>query len=223
VRERLKPPPAPPAGARLDELAGDTLALRAAAAVVDAPGGAYNPLFVLGPEGSGKSALLTAVGNGIREAHDVLVGYVGADTFAAELIEALEHSRLDAWRARYRRAAALLVDDLDRLPAGERAHEELFHLFEELHRSGRQLVFAAAAPPQDLPLPDRLRTRLESGLVVELEEGAGRTRAAARAEPPARTEPPARADHPPSHGMLSREKVPWEWPYAGDWIEEALD
>ena len=169
AQERQQLPPAPPPGPGLDRLGGDSLALRAARAVADAPGSAYNPLYVMGPDGAGKSTLLIALGNTLVERDRRTVAYLGGETFVAGLIEALEHGRLDAWRARLRRADVLLLDDLDTFGEMERAQEELFHLFEELQRAGRQLVFAATAPPQELGVPARLRSRLEGGLVVELD------------------------------------------------------
>lgn len=239
VRERQAPPPEPPPGVTFDSITGDSLAVRAARAVAAAPGDSYNPLYVMGPEGCGKSTLLAAIGNEIRRAGGVLVGYVDAGAFETELIDALERNRLEAWRARYRRADVLLMDDVDELAGTERAQEELFHLFDELHRSGRQLVFASRDAPQSLPLPRRLQSRLESGLVVELEppsEGrrtaagkAGRKRDEPPAESPGREEPARVTVATEAKGarvapwLLSREKVLWEWPYAQDWLEESLD
>jgi chromosomal replication initiator protein len=224
VRERQKPPPAPPDGPGLDALEGESLALRAARAVAAAPGEAYNPLYVMGPEGAGKTTLLVALGNTLGTERGLTVGYLGAETFAGDLIDAIEHNRLDAWRARVRRADVILLDDLDTFADTERAQEELFHIFEELYRDGRQLVFAARAAPQDLHVPDRLRSRLEGGLVVELDPPTGPTRApsATSATPPTSPAPPT-PSAPSPHWIMSREKVLWEWPYAGDWIEEALD
>ena len=243
VRERQSPPPAPPPDITFDTITGDSLAVRAARAVASAPGESYNPLYVLGPEGCGKSTLLAAIGNRIREERGLLVGYVDARAFEAELIDALERDRLEAWRARYRRADVLLMDDVDALAGTERAQDELFHLFDGLHRKGRQLVFAGAAPPQSLDLPERLRSRLESGLVVELEPPTGgrrrpskkaRRRGASRAasigdpgvwggRAAAAVETRAEAPARPVHWISSREKVLWEWPYEQDWIEESLD
>lgn len=168
VRGRLAPPPRPPEGPGLDELDPGSLAHRAARAVAEAPGQAYNPLYIMGPEGAGKTTLLAALGNALRQTRGLTVGYHTAETFSRELIEALEHSRLDAWRARIRVADALLLDDLEGLAGTERAQEELFHIFEELQRSGRQLVFAAATAPHDLAVSERLQSRLGGGLVVEL-------------------------------------------------------
>lgn len=233
ARERQKPLPAPPSGPTLDALEGDSLALRAAAAVVDAPGAVYNPLYVMGSDGAGKSTLMAALGNSLA-AQGETVAYLDGEAFVAELIDALEHSRLDAWRARFRSAGVLLLDDLDALAGMERAQEELFHLFEELHRAGRQLVFAATAPPQDLPIPSRLRSRLEGGLVVELDraahpewgaEGAGRAPASSSAadEGMKSGETSTTSTPGPQAQRWSPEKVLWSWPYAGDWIEESLD
>ncbi len=254
VRGRLAPPPPPPEGPGLDAVKAQGLAYRAARVVAEAPGQVYNPLYIMGAPGTGKSALMAALGNTIGSTTDLAVGYLTADTFTTSLIEALEHSRLDAWRAQLRRADVLLLDDLDRFADTERAQEELFHLFEELTRTGRQLVFAAEAAPHALDVPDRLRSRLEGGLVVEL--GVERPRApgtleidfelelveefkpdpeleedaddeAAVARPVARGDAGNRVRRrrigPEDHWIQSREKVLWEWPYPGDWIQESLD
>lgn len=238
ARERQKPPPLPPEGPGLDALDADTMAVRAARAVAAAPGAAYNPLFLLGGEGAGKSDLLVALANQLRlDDPEAVVAYVNGPAFAGELIEALERNHLEGWRTRYRRADVLLLDDLDALGATERAQEELFHLFEDLQRSGRQLVFAARTPPHDLPLPERLRSRLEGGLVVELEEADGgrRSREEAAEAGEGGTEAAPGGDHEPakpeatrsasrpSHWLGNPEKVLWEWPYATDWLEESLD
>jgi chromosomal replication initiator protein len=210
VRDRQAPPPAPPPGGGLETIPGDSLALRAARAVARAPGAAYNPLYVLAPGGGGKTRLLAALGNEMARREGSVVAYVQGSRFESELIDAIAAGRVDGWRARYRRADVLLLDGLDDLAGGEGVHDELFHLFEELLRRGRQLVFAAVASPQDLPIPDRLRSRLESGLVVELGHAVAE-------EPP---DVPGGGSEP---WLRSREKVLWEWPYPQDWLEESLD
>lgn len=230
VRERQAPPPAPPPGPGLDELEADNLAVRAARAVAASAGTAYNPLYVLGPASASRSALLAAVGNALAE-QGLAVAYVDGATFAEELIAAIERSRLDGWRARYRRADALVLDDLEQLAGMERGYEELFHLIDELHRGGRQLVFSAGVPPQALPFPPRLKSRLEEGLVVDLPDPA-----TVRPEPEPGSSTPDQPevaaevpveDTAPSaaspHWLMSPEKVLWEWPYAEDWIEESTD
>ena len=235
VRERTRPLPAPPPGLTFADLtlAPDLFAVRAAAAVVEAPGKRYNPLFVYGPEGAGKSRLLATLGSELKARYpEMRVAYVDAHAFVADLIEALEHNRLETWRGCYRRAHALLIDDVDALAETERAQEELFHLFDALHRSGAQLAFTARQQPGRIAgLQDRLRTRLESGLVIELppppiegftlvdwDEDLGLGEAPAGAT--AVIQPTARHK---DEWFLSREKVVWDWPYATDWIVEELE
>lgn len=177
VRERLKPLPAPPAGASFATLGMDEslFAVRAARAIASQPGGAYNPFLVHGPAGTGKSELLAAIGTAaLATAGAGAVAFLTAETLSAELVGAIERNRVDGWRARIRRARVLIIDDLDALAHTERAQEELFHLFDDLRRSGAQLVFSATRAPHEIAgLEERLRTRLESGLVVELVERAG--------------------------------------------------
>lgn len=177
VRERTRPLPPPPEGFTFERLSlsPDLFAVRAAVAAAEQPGARYNPLYVYGPEREGRSALLAALGEMLqRSAPEGTVAYVQGAEFAAELIQALERNRVDGWRARYRRARALILDDIDALAGTERAQDELFHLFEALHRTGAQLAFGASRPPQELEgLEERLRTRLESGLVVELPAATG--------------------------------------------------
>lgn len=232
VRERTRPLPPPPEGFSFERLSlsPDLFAVRAAMAAAEQPGVRYNPLYVYGPERESRSALLAALGEMLqRSAPEGTVAYVQGAEFAAELIQALERNRVDGWRARYRRARALILDDVDALAGTERAQDELFHLFEALHRSGAQLAFGASRPPQELEgLQERLRTRLESGLVVELpaaREAAAQARgqgdeaeAVAAGARAARAEAGAVVPSGPDPWFLSREKVLWDWPY----IEERL-
>jgi len=234
VRERNRPLPAPPPGRTFETLPlpKDLFAVRAAAAVAERPGEHYNPLFVHGPPGSGKTSLLAAVGNRILDRQpETLVAYIEGHAFAAELIQALERNRVESWRTRYRRAKVLLVDNLDALDGTERAQEELFHLFDALSRSGAQLAFAAARPPHELTgIEERLRTRLESGLVVAL-PGAD---AAAAGGPPAGARQTggvavsgaagiAALAQGPDSWFLSRDKIVWDWPYVEDFLVEELE
>lgn len=176
VRERSRPLPIPPAEYTFDasELREELLAVRSARAVAREPGEArYNPLFIHGPEGSGKTTLLGAIGNEIKRRDPATpVAFVRGRAFAAEVIQALERNLVGPWRERYLTARILLLDDVDALAGTERAQEELFHIFEALHRSGAQLVFTAEGPPGGLAVEPRLRTRLGSGLVADLSEAA---------------------------------------------------
>lgn len=204
VQHRETPPPAPPPGGGLDTVTGDSLALRAARAVAVSPGTAYNPLYVLAPAGP-RAAFLAALGNELARP-GATVAFVQGDAFAAELIDALAGGRVDAWRARYRRSDALVLDGLEGLADREGAHDQLFQLFEDLHRRRRQLVFAGDLPPQELPLPERLRSRLESGLVVEL--GAEAPPAAPSADVAVPAPAPAEAAPAPADAAAASEGSP---------------
>jgi chromosomal replication initiation ATPase DnaA len=151
--------------------ASNQLAARAADAVAAEPGRRFNPLFVHGPSGVGKTHLLHAVGLGLQAADGggKLVACVSAPSFVDELIAALQAGTVERWRARYREVDALLLDDVHFVAGKERTQEELFHIFNALAAQGKQLVFASDRPPRELEgLADRLRTRFEGGLVAAL-------------------------------------------------------
>ena len=168
------PPAGPqPAFARsaFEESTSNQMAVRAADAVVEQPGARYNPLFLSGPSGVGKTHLLNAIGNELARAggDDYRVACVGAQLFMDELIAALQEGTIERFRGRYRSADALLIDDVQFVGGKERTQEELFHVFNYFHSEGRQLVFASDVPPKEIEgLEDRLRSRFEGGLVVEL-------------------------------------------------------
>jgi chromosomal replication initiator protein len=148
------------------------LAVRAADAIVAVPGSRYNPLFLHGPSGVGKTHLMNAIGNGLIEATGGrgIVACVPAQLFVDELISALQEGAVDRWRARYRSASALLLDDVQFVAGKERTQEELFHVFNALYAEGKQLVIASDRPPRELSgLEDRLRSRFEGGLVVNMQ------------------------------------------------------
>jgi chromosomal replication initiation ATPase DnaA len=179
VRARCRPLTSPPAEHTFTSLSlpEGLLALRAAMAVAERPGEQYNPIYIHGPAGSGKTALLAAIGNRSLEfSPNEVVAFIDGRRFAMELIEALEHNRVEGWRVRYRRARIFLLDGVDALADTEMAQDELFHLFDALQRAGAQLAFTASCPPGELTgIADRLRSRLEAGLVVVLPERAVET------------------------------------------------
>ena len=230
IRERNRQLPGPPPHRAFDSLTlpADNFAVRAARSIVENPGKEYNPLFVHGPEGAGKTRLLAAVGNEFKlRNHSLIVGFLHGKQFVQELIEALEKNTVDSWRARYRKARLLIIDDVEALLDTERAQEELFHLFEDLKRAGAQMAFGAAQPPSQLGgFEERLRSRLDSGLVVALEP------VPVAPEQPENQTPAAwvatmahQDDDKPSvfdEFFLSREKVIWNWPYLEDCIFEEL-
>jgi chromosomal replication initiation ATPase DnaA len=173
VREGVMPPPAPSPHWRLEDVvavAGNEVALHAARTVAAEPGRRYNPLVLAGPSGTGKTHLLHGIGNVLAAAPGAVVACLSAHDLVAELVEALEQGRVAAWQARYRRADALLLDDVHLLAGKERTQEELFHLFNLLVEQERQMVFTTAEPLAAVEgLEPRLRTRLEGGLVAELQ------------------------------------------------------
>ena len=131
-------------------------------------------MFIHGPSGVGKTHLMNAIGNGLVDATSGAPGggvaCVPAQVFVDELIAALQEGTVDRWRARYRAASALLLDDVQFVAGKERTQEELFHVFNALHAEGKQLVIASDRPPRELSgLEERLRSRFEGGLVVPME------------------------------------------------------
>jgi chromosomal replication initiator protein len=150
---------------------GNRFAHAAALAVAELPGQAYNPLFLHGPPGLGKTHLLHAIGNYVgRFGAGLRVRYATLDEFTSEFVEAVRGGRMQAFRDSFREADVLLIDDVQFLARKERTREEFFHTFNALAGSGRQLVLTSDCPPQELQgLDQRLEERFRSGLVVELE------------------------------------------------------
>lgn len=167
------PPQGPsPAFARglIEKSTSNELALRAADAVIDSPGRSFNPLFIYGPSGVGKTHLANAIGNELLARHRKwAVACVPTARFVDELIAALAAQNEDAWRARYRSVDVLILDDVQSLTGKERTQEELFHVFNGLYSAGKQMVFTSDQMPRAIAgLEDRLRTRFEGGLVVPI-------------------------------------------------------
>lgn len=173
---RGEAPPAGPSAAftrdGFEVGASNQLAVRAADAIVQEPGRKYNPLFIHGVSGVGKTHLANAIGNELIAATGgaMAVSAVGAQTFVDELIAALQEGTIDRWRARYRAADALILDDVQFVAGKERTQEELFHVFNALYDEGKQIVLTSDAPPKGLQgLEERLRSRFEGGLVVTIQ------------------------------------------------------
>ena len=143
----------------------------AAQAVADFPGGVYNPLFMFGGSGLGKTHLLHAVGNAIlKSTPTARMVYVTAEQFMTDMVSALRFNRMPEFRERYRNQAdVLLVDDVQFLGGKRGTQDEFFHTFESLLNSGRQIVMTADMLPRDIEgLEDRLKTRFASGLNADL-------------------------------------------------------
>ncbi len=174
VRDGAAPPPAPSGAFPLDAyVAGPSneVALNAARDCVAKPGKKYNPLVIVGRSGLGKTHLLNAIGLELAKKKNAVVACLSTQQFVDELIAAIDGNRVDWWRARYRRATALLLDDIQLLAGKERTQEELFNLFNQLVDADRQLIFTAPAHPNTLEgLEERIVSRLEGGLVTEIAE-----------------------------------------------------
>jgi chromosomal replication initiation ATPase DnaA len=171
AREEGPPPPAPSPLWRLEglvETPANRVVLEAVRAAVADPGQRYNPLVLIGTGSVGKTHLLHALGNALGEQAGP-VACLSAAEFTGELIDAIDRDAVAAWRARYRRASAFLLDDVHLIGDKDRTQDELFVLFNLLVGAGRQLAFTSAVPLADLSgVEARLRSRLEGGLVVEL-------------------------------------------------------
>ena len=174
VRDGAGPPPGPSAAFPLAAFAvgpSNQVAVSAARAALERPGKKYNPLVLVGKSGLGKTHLLNAMGLELARGKRAVVACLSTQAFIDELIAAIDGNRVDWWQARYRRATALLLDDIQLLAGKERTQEELFNLFNLLQDKDRQLVFTAPAHPNTLSgLEERIVSRLEGGLVAEIKE-----------------------------------------------------
>jgi len=174
VRAGVAPPPGPSGAFPLVGYAvgsSNEVAVSAVRAVLDQPGKKYNPLVLVGKSGLGKTHLLNALGLELARANGAVVACLSTQAFIDELIAAIDGNRVDWWRARYRRATALLLDDIHLIAGKERTQEELFNLFNLLQDRERQLAFTAPAHPNTLTgIEERVVSRLEGGLVAELKE-----------------------------------------------------
>jgi chromosomal replication initiator protein len=159
---------------------GNRLAHAAALAVAELPGEAYNPLFLHGPPGLGKTHLLGAIVEYMERNHPELeIHYTTAERFTTEFVAALRRDGPEAFKARYRELDALLIDDVQVLEGKKRTEEEFVHTFNTLHAAGKQIVLSSDRPPDALEsLAERLRDRFDWGLRVELEAPDLRTRIA---------------------------------------------
>lgn len=158
----------------------NSMAYAAARAVAEKPGKLYNPLFIYGGSGLGKTHLLNAIGNAVREAHkDFWVLYQPADHFVNDFISAIRFDKIHLFQEKYKEVDLLLIDDIQFMANKDHTQETFFHIFNFLYESGKQIVFSSDVYPSDINgMAKRLKSRFESGLIADVKKPSLETKVA---------------------------------------------
>jgi chromosomal replication initiator protein len=146
------------------------LAYAAGQAVIKNPGMAYNPLFVYGGTGLGKTHLIQAIGSQIKKHYpDKKIYYITSEKFTLHYIDSVQNNKMHIFKEKYRKYDLLIMDDIQFISGKEKTQEELFHLFNSLYENNKQIIFSSDKPPKYIPqLEDRLRSRFEGGMIVDV-------------------------------------------------------
>lgn len=148
------------------------LAYAATQAIIDSPGTKYNPFFIYGGTGLGKTHLIQAVGNAIKEKYpNKKVNYITLEKFATDFINSLQGNRANSFKEKYRKYDLLIIDDIQFIGKMEKIQEELFHTFNTFYENNKQIIFSSDKHPNHIPeLADRLKSRFAQGMIVDVAE-----------------------------------------------------
>jgi len=148
------------------------LAYAASQAIIDNPGTKYNPFFVYGGTGLGKTHLIQAVGNSIKEKYaNKKVNYITLEKFATDFINSLQNNKANSFKEKYRKYDLLIIDDIQFIGKMEKIQEELFHTFNTFYENNKQIIFSSDKHPNYIPeLADRLKSRFAAGMIVDVSE-----------------------------------------------------